>query len=443
MNVKNLSSIPIQDLFDQAGDGLYIAEKEFNKILIDSNLDKKRRNVLLIDTERNVYIFKVEIASSNLASEKYKTYLCLKLQYNDLRLVSKSLVDFVEKNGIYYLAYSDEIIIWGSSRQINSLKLESTKLPNIIIESKIIDLHEVGNAIYVLIENYGLRSLDISNPENVHWNDFDFYHPHIQKIDSYYNPYFDYPFLALLVNNRHLENGSEFYIELSLKNEFQPLVYRHYLRDKYLDIKYIVSDEEFSYLFEQNSNSIFVFSRSITATSRNSVFKIALSEHLNIQNTTTTVFPFIIYDDTLKYKHLALLSDNKLIYSEEIQLKSAQLDITFNYVGNYTMELFTYSDYCNLPIQEVKMCKVFIKFEMHVTKSAPPFHILEFIINISLICTTIILLVLLYMIIFKFKKVKEWVKKNSYINLKYFNDTDYTYEGLIRRPLDSKIYKDL
>jgi hypothetical protein len=426
---ENINTMSFDKLFDEAGKKINLSGMEFTKILIDSNLDKKRRNILLIDTQNYVYIFKVEQTSNNFVNENPKTILSLKSFYNDTNIVSNYLVDFVEKKGIYYLAYSDEIVLRDASRKINTLKIKTPNAPVEKVDFKIIDLHEVGNAIYVLIENYGLRSLDISNPENVHWNDFDFFHPHIQKIDAYYNPYFDYPFLALLINNRHLENGSEFYIEFSLKDEFQPLVYRHYLSDKYLDIKYIVSDEEFSYLFEQNSNSIFVFSRSITATSRNSVFKIQLSE---LSNREVSSAPFIFYDETFVHRHLGILAGNRLIFTEKVELGAAELEIHFKKEGSYNLQFYTFSDFCNLPKEEVKMCKIYVNYNINVTKPLITQIVSTSAVTIIiLIIITILLVVLISLVVFKFDKLRKWIKNKSYVDFYQNGEVSNNYDRAV------------
>jgi hypothetical protein len=129
------------------------------------------------------------------------------------------------------------------------------------------------------------------------------------------------------------------------------------------------------------------------------------------------------------HKHLGIFAGDRFIYTEKVELSSAQLDITFKKEGLYNFQFYTFSDYCNLPKEEVKMCKVFVNFKMNVTKADQSGYGIITIVILFII--TILLIVLISLIIFKFDKVKKWIKEKRYVEFYQNSEVDNQYDKAI------------
>jgi hypothetical protein len=407
---ENLKEIILNDIFSDET-SVILKNKQFLKLILDSNKNDKDRHLLLIDKNSSVYILKFETKIGKASSQLLLTYT--------ENLKENPIVDFVEKDGIFYIGHENSIILRDIKKEINKIHLEFALRRKVSLIPKISDIHRINNAIYVLIKNYGLKIFDISDPQGTKWTEFELFHPYIHKISSYSIPYYDSPFLAVLVNSR-LNHGNEFFFELELKNEFEPLVFRYYLSEKYLDINYIQFDEEFTYLFEHNSNSVYTFSRSVTSTSRNSVYRLHIGE---ISNREVNSAPFTITDETLMYNHLGLIAENKFVFSEKIEYTNAVMEISFKKEGKYKLDFHTYSDYCNLNKEEVLMCLIALNFNLNVNTIKGP-NYLTTVLFIALICVFIGLLIL---ILCKLGKIYKWLKSSRYIEFYSGGESDQNY----------------
>jgi hypothetical protein len=348
---------------------LDLSEKKLKNILLDSNKDKKNKKYLIIsDEEASCYIYKIEIKSIN-DQNPIETLQNVRIEFRLLQmskhllLDTYRLIDFVENKGIHYFAYENYGIVIKNGFQ---LVKEIKKFPNNLGENiflQVLDIQEVENAIYVLIENYGLKILDVSDPGMPKWSDFELFHPYLKKIEIHKNSYYTYSFLSIIVNNPNLD-GHEFLFELSLEDEFNPKIFRYFLNPEYMDFRYIVSDDYYIYLFDHVNKDIFILSRSITSTSNNSVYKFQLpmSMRQDINNS-----PFIVNDSSFLNKHLAFLTvKGSFVFLKNIELKNAQLEIKFNKIGKYLLEFYTFTDFCGENIEEVQQCKVKVSYDFTV-----------------------------------------------------------------------------
>jgi hypothetical protein len=210
-------------------------------------------------------------------------------------------------------------------------------------------------------------------------------------------------FMGLAISDRRFVEGNEFFIELSLKDEFNPKLHKIYLNDKYMDIKYILNDPDYTYLLEHTSNSFYVLPRTITTNDYNSIFVVHINQ---LKNKETKGKPFIFTDFEDVYDYLGFLTSDGITYVKTLNLNNAKVDLYFTKEGTYQIGLHTYTDNCDQPQDSVKMCKVMIDYKLHVAGLPAKQERIKFMIYYYVIAGYVGFTILLYVIYVKFYKEK-------------------------------------
>lgn len=332
-------------------DSWNIEEKNVKSLVLDSNFDKESRYLSITDSENTVYVYRINLKSPDSFTQVFK--------FEDEKLKEFSIADFVHRGDYLYLGLKfGGILVVKEAKVIKYIDQFETSGETLHLS--LIDIQEVENSIYILIENYGLKILNVTNPENASFTSFSFFHPFIKKLEIHRNRHVSYFFLGLIVSDRGFTSGNEFFFELSLQDEFNPTLYKAYLSDKYFQVKTILNDDKYTYLYEHNSNYILVICRSITNSPYNAVFKVHV-EHL--KNRDIVGMPVMFTDSTLSSRHLGFNTKDKFVYSRDVELTSAEIFTKFHREGMYTIKLHTFTDSCQ---KADGICKVTLQYSYHV-----------------------------------------------------------------------------
>jgi hypothetical protein len=323
---------------------------------------------LILKTGKTLYIFKFEritmIFYISLKINFYKEIIHESLEpLNIHKIILKDHYLFVgEKRGMIQI-YDYE---GKSVKNITQFNFNGTPT-NLYLQDMIL----LFNSIYVISEDYGIKILNISDIKDSHFTEFEFYHPYLKKLDTHINPYREFMYVGVLVSDRYFDNGNEFFFELKIIDEFHPVLNRYYLNNQFMDINYFISDHKFSYLYEHFSNSIYVIIRSNIINENNSVFKIQIPE-LHNQKVKQELF-FVNNKENGKYL-LAVLTENDIIVIDDIYFTNAYLNLKFNEIGKFVINLNTNLDYCDsIRVYLIKdpsstyFCSKNISFEFNVT----------------------------------------------------------------------------
>jgi hypothetical protein len=357
----NFNELNINDYMKEAYLSWNLDSKNLTNLVIDSNInDNGLKYILLTDIKNDSYI--VEVSATY--TEQLNIIIKPVIWYSDPRLNIYKVTDFIKKDDYFFIGLKGQGILCVSSKksyyieEYQNIQNGGKKVP-----LKVLDLQEVGNSLYVLIEDFGLKILNTIDPKDSKFTTFEFYHPYIKSMEIHRNPNYKSPFLGLVISDRSFTQGNEFFIELSLEEEFNPKLHKIYLNDKYMDIKYILNDPDYTYLLEYTSNSFYVLPRTITTNDYNSVFTVHVAE---LRNKETKGKPIIFTDFYDINDYLGFLTEDGITYVKTLNLNNAQMDLYFTQEGSYRIGLHTYTDNCDLPMDKVKMCKVNIDYTLHV-----------------------------------------------------------------------------
>jgi len=346
-----------------------IEKRKIKKILLDSTSQKSERYLLFVDFEDNILIYKQN--SILTKNDGYKHSFIGLVDLKDEKLKRKNIVDFVKRGNTFFLGLENEgIMVISQNSDGNDYKItyELKKFlcqqNNTEMDLNVKDIQETDNSIYVLIANFGLKILNVQDLNNIKFEPFEFIHPYIEKIEIHLNPNIKNYFLGVLISNRFLISGDEFFIEFSLEDEFNPKINRIYLSDKVISVTNILNDDYFTYIFEKNSNKFLVISRSSTANEFNSIFEIH-SEQLVGGDLISN--PFIFTDEYSFFKHIGILTTNNFIYSKSVEFSSSDITFYFWEAGEYEVILYTFSDNCDGDFTKTKLCKINLRYLFDVS----------------------------------------------------------------------------
>lgn len=367
-----IEELNVTDYFieDSSNKNLFdIKNRKIKNIFLDSTSQINDRFILFIDSDDNILIYKINMIL--IHNDGYKHSFEPIVDLKDEKLKGKKIVDFARKENTFFLAVESEgIFIISKNNEnnnyeiVNELKKFKCEKNNTEMNLDIKDIQEVGNSIYVSIAGFGLKILNIRDLKNVKFEAFEFRHPFIEKIEIHSNPNYNYFFLGVLISNRLFTSGDEFFLELSLEDEFEPKLTRTYLSDKVISVTNILNDDYFTYIFEKNSNKFLVISRSSTANEYNSVFEIYSNQ---LTGSSLVSNPFIFTDEFKFFKHIGILTNNNFIYSRSVELSSSEITFYFWEAGEYEVILYTYSDYCGESSSQIKMCKINLRYIFDVS----------------------------------------------------------------------------
>ena len=315
------------------------SNEKFENLLIISD-ESNKKSFLFLKSKSNVYVYSLNIIGNEIKLKEEVRFSNQKLLFIDIShaLYKEDYFLIGEKLGsIYIISIKGEIV-----KKIDYFYSKDDTDPRKLL---LISMIRIRNAVYVLSDNYGLKILNISNIANASFHSFDFHHPYLVKLDTHHNPYKDYPFIGVLVSDRYFKDGNEFFFELKvIGSEFTPVLHRYYLDSYYFDLDNFISDDKYSYLYEQNSNSILVLIRSNTITEYNSVYKFQIPILHNVKVTENI---FFLKDIITNKDYLAILSDDVLVMIKDLQFNPAYYMIKFLKKGNYSLHLNTLTDYCD------------------------------------------------------------------------------------------------
>lgn len=375
-------------------------KKSLTNLVIDSNVNENVKYILLTDIENYSYIVQVN------ATFNGEVHISLKpiLWFRDVQLNTELVTDFINKGDYFYIGLKGKGILCVSvEKKFYISEYQDVKEGGFKVPLRVSDLQEIGNCVYVLMEDFGLKILDIRNPGAPSFTNFEFYHPYIKSIELHRNPNYKHPFMGLAISDRNFVEGNEFFIELSLEDEFNPKLHKIYLNDKYMDIKYILNDPDYTYLLEHTSNSFYILPRTITTNDYNSIFVVHMNQ---LRNKETKGKPFIFTDFEDVYDYLGFLTDDGITYVKTLNLNNAKIDLYFTKEGTYQIGLHTYTDNCDLPVDNVKMCKVVIDYKLHVAGLPAKQEELKQKIYYFVVGGYTLFTMLLYVIYIKFYKEK-------------------------------------
>ncbi len=365
---KNISNDPNDNSNEINKNKLNMEKRRIKKILIESTSNKNKNYILFFDYEDNIIIYKIN--SILVEKEGYLhsfTEVCI---VADEKLKGKNIVDFIIKDETLFLGLESEgiLILTKNNNKVykvsNEIKKFKSEKNNTEINLDIKDIQQVNDCIYILIANYGLKILNIKDLNNIRFETFEFFHPYLEKIEIHTNPYYSNYFLGILISNRNLISGDEFFLEFNLSNEYSPYLNKIYLSDKVISAANILNDDYFTYIFEKNSNKFLVISRSSTANEYNSIFEIYSELFIG----SSLISPAFIFSDEFKSSNnIGLITRNNFIYSKSVELSNSEMTFYFWEAGVYEVDLFTYSDYCSESTDTTKMCKVNLRYLFDVS----------------------------------------------------------------------------
>jgi hypothetical protein len=118
-----LVSVDAVTLF-QTENKLDLKTTSIKQLVIDSNLEKKNRLLILVDFDDNCYIFKSQEYTINENNVLPMIVLEFISKFKDENLRSNNrIVEFVERKGLIYIAYEFGLSIRDVSKQLNFLKM--------------------------------------------------------------------------------------------------------------------------------------------------------------------------------------------------------------------------------------------------------------------------------------------------------------------------------
>jgi hypothetical protein len=405
--LENFNELNIKDYMSPADYFWNIHLKTLTNLVIDSNINGNVKYILLTDVENYSYIVRVTVTFGE------RLYVNVKplLWFSDVLLNTETVTDFINKGDYFYIGLKGQgILCISTDKNFYISEYQDLKNGGSKVQLRVKDLQEIGDSIYVLVEDFGIKILDIRSPSKPSFSNFEFYHPFIKSMEIHKNPNFRQLFLGLVISNRQFVEGNEFFIELSLEDEFNPKLYKIYLNDKYMDIKYILNDPDYTYLFEHTSNSFYVLPRTITTNNYNSIFVVHVNE---LKNKEPKGKPFIFTDFEDLYDYLGFLTDDGITYVKTLNLNNAKVDLYFTKEGTYEIGLHTYTDSCEMSIDDVKMCKVMIDYKLHVAGLPTTQEQIKQILYYYIVVGYVGFTILLYVIYIKFYKAKTLDKNLS------------------------------
>ena len=365
---------------------------------------------LVAKIQSNLFIFKLEIALKNYQIEVKIT--------NHLHISHFSLIPKIINK---ILIRNDSIIVGEKKGSIQiygldgSMIREISKFNDPIGETPIylLDMIMLNNSIYILSEEYGLKILNVTDIMNPNFIKFEFKHPYLKKLDTHRNPYRDFIYIGILVSNRLFNKEDEFFFELKVIDEFNPILNRFYLTSEYLDVNYFLSDNKFSYLYEHYSNSIYIIIRSNIINEYNSVYKFQIPELVNKK----VIQEIFFLTNSLSDKPMvSIIAENEVIIIEEIKFLNASFQVKFNNLGKYKLEFVTEVDYCEgnkdklfKDPDNVYYCSVNIIYDFNVNKISLTFvefiksnHLILVSFSVIFVISVIMLIILCYLKLFPY-----------------------------------------
>jgi len=421
---------------------------KISKVLIDSNQHSLIRHILVFDTNNNIYLLKM---INNLDLKKFGVTLSLISNFtttilkmdktpSNVTLISENVIDFVYRDGRIYIGNKEGSLVI-LEEDCGMFFSEITHFQSVNAGARvkllqIIDMQEVENNIYIVSKAWGLNVLNIVDKQNPKFIDYEFYHPFIKSIHVHSNPFYQHQFLGVLINySEKTFEANEFFIELSLKDPLKPLIYRSYLSNLDLNFKYVTYDDKYTYLFEHVSNSMFVMSRSSTATSHNSVFKIPFTDIKGKE-----IDQILKFNDKLGISQVfGLMSKEKLYIMEHMELLKPSLNITFHQNGIYDLKVIGFSDHCGEnEYKSIEKCQYDINYKFNVTNIKENFFGKSFFKPMHAIIIIIIVLTILSVIIYlNFDRIKALLTQtNSDDNNSNSNNNSQTYTKTTNKVFD-------
>jgi hypothetical protein len=329
-----------------------ISDKEIKYILEDSNENKKEKILLLEDRVSKLYLFKILLLTGhvqfihtgeiiNTTFKKITNFIFDENKFqNKLFLV-------IDKKDIYITDIMD-----------NS-KTSKLDLPSDV--KNILDIQQIRDDVFVLIENFGIKSMNLIDEKNNKFGFSDFQIKHKEMIKFNYaggpsNELIDakknFSILGVIVNTTN-----EFYYEYTIEKEQKAnnsnvLLYRVFtkLANSIIDLgssPMVYNLDSFTYFFDNLSSSIISIDRSFAGDSISSVYKLKI-DAITLQGKVLNIFAFKIANIDSNFIVLSYSeSDNKLLIFEEQRIKP-KLNFEVLSPGDYEITLSSLLDYCTI-----------------------------------------------------------------------------------------------
>lgn len=335
-------------------------ESSFKQIILDSNFGSKKRYLTVTNQQYTAYTFEIDY---DVTDDSETISLNLKYYFTDNLLAKNKIIDFVHENGYLYIAIQENgiVVVENNSKIFHLIEFDHKRK----IPLRIKDMQQIQDTIYILIENYGLKILNLNKDSDtkLNYTDFQFEHPYLSRMEIHKNKNLNEYFLGILVDSKSFDEGHEFFFELSLKDHYKPTLHKLFLTDKYIDITTILNDDKYTYLFEKSSNALLVLSRSITATKFNSIFEVKIN---NLKNKKVISEPIMFKDKKNKKTHLGFMTKDFFSYSEDFELTQGDLNVRFHEKGNYEIKLKAFADYCEDSKDTKSKCYLSLNYNFNV-----------------------------------------------------------------------------
>jgi hypothetical protein len=286
-----------------------------------------------------------------------------------------------------YATYHEDIIISTLNKGLIYLTKKSSfdtrqakYLTKVEFENKQIDLRikdmSVNNyTIYIIVENVGLKILDIKN-----WSftNFEFIHPSLIKFDSVLPTTTLTAFYGILVDNSS-PAINEFFIEFKYRNSEVNLEFNKiFISEKKTDEKNLVSFTNFlnmGIILDKKSKNLIFLTRGISNFIDTYNYRLNLLDIFGKENFIDENFDiFFISENTAYFSPLIVirLSNGKLIYINKISSGEISLTCRFNQSGENMLN-FIFSNICrNLNsisnYNAIKSCPYLIRIPMNVER---------------------------------------------------------------------------
>jgi hypothetical protein len=313
--------------------GLDFTKVNIIDFILDSNNKGEPREILLIDDKDNLYFFKFSCQSSK--NQGNNTTVCsmeiIHQEYNR-KVYDHKVLSFVNIRSTYYLALENFGIFMTNSEDSGFTKTIQQFNQNIPLKVKSMVLND--NALFIAIQDYGMKLLNISDERNPEFHTWEFQYKSLKSLCILKG----LNILSILTEGDRVE-GDEFFIQFSIKiSEFTPILLRAHMLNRKLDIQNILIHDNFYFLFDRNSNEFLIFPIFYSEMNKEFIYK----SKIEILENNDIPMPPLIAEQQL------LLISKQGFYIRNISnfIQPGALIIKFNFEGEFVFRLSTFISNC-------------------------------------------------------------------------------------------------
>lgn len=198
--------------------------------------------------------------------------------------------------------------------------------------------------IYTLVENYGIKVIEISSMGFV---DYEFQHSYFKSLDLVVNPLLNTKYLGITMKTTDQIN--DFFLELNVDDELYPEINKIFLSSELNTAKhYMVLDLFLGLFYDPSKNSLLIIRRGMLNNIPFQTYKYDLSKYFSISensdivvtslyNPSTELNEFFIVDNTNSITHI--ISD--------FDYGTDRMYCKFDDIGSYNVTLEKYSEACS------------------------------------------------------------------------------------------------